>query len=600
MALRLFGSMRRLALAASLLISLAAFGSVRARPADSPPPPASPPESNPWVEATLAQMTLDEKVGQLIVPALDAPFLDPRSTDPKELERWVRQFHVGGFHTFSRDPEAFAKLHNRLQEAAKTPLLITADLEGGAGYQFTSGTRLPRAMALAATGSDDLVYQAGRIAALEGRALGIGVNFYPVVDVNNNPRNPIINLRAFSEDPGQVARFASAYIRGSQEAGVLATAKHFPGHGDTAADSHIELPVIELGRDRLDQIELPPFQATIDAGVAAVMTAHICLPKLEPEACLPASLSPTLTTKLLREEMHFPGLIVTDALTMNGITNQYIPEEAAVRAVKAGADILLIPVDVEKTFRALKHAVESGDIPVERIDASVRRILDAKARLGLNQKRVVDTAQLARTLSNPEHQRLAQTMIERALTLVRDERKSIPLNLKPKQRVLWLTLLDAPSGWRDRPGEAFGQALRARYPGVDFIEARLDNTSTRETVAQVKELADAADAVVATGHIRVAAYKGSIELTPWQLDLLRHLSKSEKPFAFTLFGSPYLLSFVPELPNYILTYEYYPEAERAAVRALAGDIPFTGTLPVSLPEAYPLGHGLKTQVANSR
>ncbi|MGH9895879.1 MAG: hypothetical protein ACREA0_28615, partial [bacterium] len=172
------------------------------------------------------------------------------------------------------------------------------------------------------------------------------------------------------------------------------------------------------------------------------------------------------------------------------------------------------------------------------------------------------------------------------------------LQLKPKQRVLWLTLLDAPAGWRDPPGEAFGQALRARYPDVDFIEARLDNTSTRETVEGVKQLADASDAVVATGHIRVAAYKGSIELTPWQLDLLRHLSKSEKPFTFTLFGSPYLLSFVPELPSYILTYEYYPEAERAAVRALAGDIPFTGTLPISLPEAYPLGHGLKTQAVD--
>jgi beta-glucosidase-like glycosyl hydrolase len=421
-----------------------------------------------------------------------------------------------------------------------------------------------------------------------------------VVDVNNNPRNPIINIRAFSEDPGQVARFSTAYVRGSQEAGLLATAKHFPGHGDTAADSHIELPVIELGRERLDHIELPPFQATIDAGVAAVMTAHICLPKVEPEACLPASLSPTITTKLLREEMHFPGLIVTDALTMNGITNQYIPEEAAVRGIKAGADILLIPVDVEKTFNALKHAVESGDIPLERIDASVRRILEAKAKLGLNQKRTIDAAKLVRALANPEHQRLAQTMIERALTLVRDDRKVIPLKLKPKQRVLWLTLLDAPAGWRDRPGDAFGQALRARNPDVDFIEARIDNTSTRETVSQVKELADTADAVIATGHIRVAAYKGSIELTEWQLDLLRHLSRSEKPFTFALFGSPYLLSFVPELPNYILTYEYYPEAERAAVRALFGDIPFTGTLPISLPEAYPLGHGLKTQGASSR
>ncbi len=583
--------MRTLALAACFFISLMASSSVRA----TNPEPSG--DARAWVEKTLQAMTLEEKIGQLIVPPMIAPFLDPRSSDVKELEREVTVYKVGGFHTFAHDSIEFVRLHTRLQRAAKVPLLLTADLEGGAGYQFNGGTRVPRAMALGATGSEELVYEAGRITALEGRALGIGVNFYPVVDVNNNPQNPIINLRAFGEDPQEVARFGAAYIRGSHAGGLLATAKHFPGHGDTSADSHIELPVIELGRERLDQIELPPFRAAVDAGVDAVMTAHICLPKLEPEPCPPASLSPAVTTKLLRNDLHFPGLIFTDALTMSGITAKYSPEEAAVLAVKAGADVLLIPVDTAKTVQALKRAVESGDIPLERIEASVRRILEAKAQLRLNEKRFADEAQVATALGKPEYQQAARTMIERGLTLVRDDRKVLPLRLKPGQRVLFLTLLDAPNGWRDRPGVAFGEELRKRYSNVDFIDVRLDNTSTRETVEAIKELVDITDVILTNGYIRVAAYKGSIELTPWQVDLLRYISKSNKPFVFTLYGSPYLLGFVPELPSYILTYEYYPEAERAAARAIFGEIPFTGTLPIALPEAYPRGHGLKTTVA---
>ncbi|HXE75089.1 MAG TPA: glycoside hydrolase family 3 N-terminal domain-containing protein [Candidatus Xenobia bacterium] len=549
------------------------------------------------MEKTLKEMTLEEKIGQLIVAPLMAPFLDPRSSDVKELERRVTQYKVGGFHTFARDPTENVRLLNHLQKLAKVPLLITADLEGGAGYQFNGGTRVPRAMALGATGSEELVYEAGRITALEGRALGIGVNFYPVVDVNNNPRNPIINIRAFGEDPAQVARLGAAYIRGSHAGGLLATAKHFPGHGDTAADSHMELPIIELGRERLDQIELPPFRAAVEAGVDAVMTAHICLPKLDPDPCPPASLSPTVTTNLLRDNLRFPGLIFTDALTMNGVTTKYSPEEAAVLAVKAGADVLLIPVDSAKTVQALKRAVESGEIPLERIEASARRILEAKAQLGLHENRLVEETQATAALGKPEHQQVARTMMERALTLVRDDRKVIPLRPKPGQRVLFLTLLDTPNGWRDRPGIAFAAELRQRFPNVDFIDVRLDNTSTRETVEAIKELANIADAVITNAYIRVAAYKGSIELTPWQLDLLRYISKSDKPFVFTLYGSPYLLSFVPELPSYILTYEYYPEAERAAARAIFGETPFTGTLPIALPEAYPRGHGLKTSAA---
>jgi|DewCreStandDraft_5_1066085.scaffolds.fasta_scaffold00065_42 beta-N-acetylhexosaminidase len=549
------------------------------------------PEDRAWVEQTLRQMTLEEKIGQMLVPAMAPVFMNRESEEFRRIERNIVEFHVGGYHAFGGDPVALAALLNRMQRLAKVPLLITADLEGGPGYQFRGATRLPRAMALGATGSEELAYRAGQITAIEGRAMGIHVNFYPVLDVNNNPRNPIINIRSFGEDVALVSRLGQAYIRGAQEHGQLATAKHFPGHGDTSQDSHLELPVLPLGRDRLEQIELPPFRAAIRAGVAAIMTAHIALPQVEPEPGVPATLSPTILTGVLRGELGFQGLIFTDAMEMRGIADHFTPEEATVRAVRAGADVVLFPVDVEKSFTALRQAVERGEIPLERIEASVRRLLEAKARLGLHRNRYVDLDRIETLVGHREHQQWARTMIERALTLVRDDRRVLPLALDETRRVLLLTILDAREGWREGPpGSAFRAELLKRHRNV--LEVVIDDKTSRETIEVVKKLADLCDVILANGFIRVAAYKGSIDLTEEQLALLRALSKMEKPFVFTSFGSPYVLTFVPELPTYILTYEYYPEAERAAVRAILGEIPFVGKLPISLPGAYPIGHGL--------
>lgn len=546
-----------------------------------------------WVEKTLAGMTLDEKIGQLLVPALHATFMNPRSEPFQQIARNIVRFHVGGYHAFGGDPAALGLLINRMQKLAKVPLLITADLEGGPGYQFRGATRLPRAMALAATGNEALVYEAGKIAALEGRAMGITVNFYPVVDVNNNPRNPIINIRSFGEDAHVVARFARAYIRGAQEHGHIATAKHFPGHGDTSEDSHLKLPVITVSRERLERVELLPFRAAIEAGVGAIMVAHISLPEIEPQSGVPASLSHVITTGLLREELGFRGLVFTDALTMRGVADHFTPEQAAVRAVKAGADLLLLPVDVERSFRALKDAVRSGEIPLARVEASVRRILAAKARLGLHERSLVDFHHLESVVGNIEHQRLAREMMERAITLVRDERGVLPLTLDAGQCVLLVNMIDSRRGWREGPpGQAFKEEFLKRHKKT--IDVLIDDYTPKEAREAIEKLADVCDAVVVTGFIRVAAYKGSISLTEGQLDLLRSLATLNKPFVFVSFGSPYVLSFVPQLPTSLLTYEYYPEAERAAVRAIFGEIPFRGRLPVSLPGIYPIGHGLRT------
>ncbi len=582
--------MKRNLLGLLLLIALVALASLRVTGAQKTKPAAA--ESN-WVEKTLASMTLDEKIGQLIIPAAVGMFLSQDSEAFQQARRDITEFHAGGYHMLGEvnnlhDPAGVALFINHLQELAKVPLWITADFEGGVGLRYIGATRLPRAMAMGATANPELAYQAGRITAEEARALGVQVNFYPVVDVNNNARNPIINIRSFGGSPELVSRMARAYIRGSQEHGVMATAKHFPGHGDTSTDSHLELPIIDVDRARLNAIELPPFRAAVEEGVGGVMSAHIALPRIEPHN-LPATLSPYMLTDLLRGELGFHGVIFTDAMIMRGISAHYAEGEAAVRAVKAGADVVLYPTSVEQTFLALKHATESGEIKVSRIDESVRRILTAKAKLGLDRTRFADIGKLDSALGTAEHQRTAQQIIESAITLVRDKRNVLPLKLAAQQKALFISMVDNSDGWRDGvPGRTFFEGLSKRHSNSIKVYVT-DKTSPAE-FELIRKLAAFSDAVIVNGFIRVSSFKGSIDMSEGELNLLKHLSAIEKPFAFVLFGSPYLLSFVPELPTYVLAYEYYPAAEEAALKAVLGEIEFAGKLPIELPGLYPIGH----------
>src|SRR5262245_887145 len=540
-------------------------------------------------------MSLDEKIGQLIIPATVGMFLSQDSDVFKQIKRDITEFHVGGYHMLGevntlREPAGVALLLNHMQGLSKLPLWITADFEGGVGLRYDGATRLPRAMAMGATWDPDNAYQAGRIAAEEARALGVQVNFYPVADVNNNARNPIINIRSFGGDPQLVSRMARAYIRGSQEHGVMATAKHFPGHGDTSVDSHLELPVIDVDRARLNAIELPPFKAAVDEGVGAVMSAHIALPRIE-TGKLPATLSSQMLTGVLRSEMKFGGVIFTDAMNMGGIVAHYPDGEAAVRAVKAGADIILYPPDVEQAFVAVKKAVASAEIKETRIDDSVRRILAAKAKLGLDRNRLVDISKLDKALGTTENQRIAQQIIENSITLVRDKRGELPLKLTAAQKVLFITIVDNSEGWRDGvPGRAFYAGLIKRHPNSNTVYVS-DKTTTAE-FELIKKLVTFSDAVIVNRFIRVSSLKGSIDMSEGEINLLKYLSSIEKPFAFVLYGSPYLLSFVPELPSYILAYEYYPAAEEASLRAVLGEIEFKGKLPIELPGFYPIGHSI--------
>jgi beta-N-acetylhexosaminidase len=574
-----------------------------------------------WVEQTLRKMTLDEKIGQLLVTSFNATFTSADSEAYDRLRHLVRDVKVGGIHVFggsepmpalmlnpsygggsaSRkgDPYAAAALLNRLQRESDVPLLATADFEGGVGYMMTGATRLPRAMAIAAARDPDLAFRAGKVSAEEGRALGVSVDFYPIVDVNNNARNPIINIRSFGEDVLLVSEMAQAYIRGIDAGGMISTAKHFPGHGDTATDTHLGLAVIEHPRSRLDQVELPPFRAAIDAGVGAVMSSHIALPALDPAMVpgsaqplpTPATLSRPILTGLLREQLKFDGLIYTDSMSMFAISQNVAPDRAAALAVKAGADQVLHSPDDDAAFRGIKAAVTAGDIPEAQITRSVERVLTMKASMGLHVNRAADLGAIDSRLGTREHQETASELNARAITLIKDERNQVPFAPPAAANILYLSVIDYASGWREGvPSRTFLPELKKRWPNVTGVEVS-DRTSA-DQFDLVRSLARRADAIVASVFVRIASYSGRMDISDRQVALLEELAGQSRPFVTVLFGNPYTATALPKLPTMLLTYESYDGIELAAFRALVGDAPIHGKLPISLPGLFPLGHGL--------
>jgi beta-glucosidase-like glycosyl hydrolase len=566
-----------------------------------------------WLNSVTRAMTIDDKVGQLLVPAINAV---PTPVDSDLFEtrvKWVKELRVGGFHVFGGaeptpavllnpvyagasaarkgDPYAAADYLNRLQAASAIPLLATADFEGGAAYIMHGATRLPRAMAIGASRDPQLAFRAGQLAAAEGRSLGIHVNFYPVVDVNNNPRNPIINIRSFGEDVALVSELATSYMKGIQDGGMLATAKHFPGHGDTATDTHIGLALIEHPRERLDRVELAPYRALIAAGVDAVMSSHIVLPALDPTPGLPATLSRPILTGLLREELKFGGLVFTDSMAMWAISRNFTPERAAAMAVKAGADLVLDPPDPEAAFRGIKAAVESGEIPMAQIDASVGRILRVKARLGLHKSRTTDLGAIASKLGGRQHQLVADEIAARGLTLLKDEKGCVPLKVPPTARVLYLSIVDYASGWREAvPARTLVPSLKQRWPALTAIEVT-DRTTASE-LDLIKVIARQSDAVVAGVFVRIASYSGRMDLSPAQLSLIEWLSGQAQPFVAVAFGNPYVVAAMPKAPALLVTYEFSDASERAAAAALAGEAAIGGKLPITIPGLFDFGHGL--------
>ena len=567
-----------------------------------------------WVDDTIRQMSLDEKIGQLLLPSFYSVFTSSDSETYDELTTLVHEYHVGGLHVFGArtprpavllnpnyartalgEPLNAASLINRLQAAASVPLLVTADFETGVGFRMGGATTFPRAMAFGAAGDTGLAYAAGRITAVEARAIGVHVNFAPVADVNNNPRNPVINTRSFGQDTARVGTLARAYMEGLQAGGMLATLKHFPGHGDTDVDSHLGLPIINHDRARLDRIELAPFRVGFAAGAAAVMTAHIELPALESAEATPATFSPRIVDQLLRKELGFDGLVFTDSMRMRAVSELVSPGEAATRAVTAGHDMVLHSPDDAAAFRGLKSAVMRGDLSEARLGRSVRRILTAKARVGLHRQRAVSLDTLPVTVGTRAHRAVAREVSERSLTLIKDDRQDLPLRTARSGSVLYLSVLDYPSGWGiGAPSRTFIPELERRWKNVTAIE--LSDRTPLSEIELVRVTAEQYDAVVAGVFVRTAAFSGRMDLADELVDLLTHLGRRSastgQPFVAVMFGNPYTATFLEELPTILVTYDFYDLAERSAARAVAGEISIRGRLPVALGDSFPVGHGL--------
>lgn len=568
-------------------------------------------EAERWVQATLRRMTVDEKVGQMLVSSFQSSFLSTDSKGFDELAKAVHEYHVGGFHVFGASelapnvllnstygtvtlgqPMEAASIVNRLQTISSIPLLNTADFETGAGFRIAGATAFPRMMAFGAARDEQLAFEAGRVTAEESRALGVHVNFAPVVDVNNNPRNPVINTRSFGEDPNLVGRLASAYIRGMAAGGMLGTLKHFPGHGDTDTDSHLGLPIIKQPRERLERLELPPFRAGIAAGAGAVMTGHIEMPALDPSPNTPTTLSAPIVTGLLRKELGFNGIIYTDSMGMAGVTALYDPGHAAILAVKAGNDVVLHSPDDGRAFAALRDAVKSGEIAAAQVNTSVERILRAKARLGLHRSKLVNLDAIPNVVGTRANLALAQQVSERSITLIKDARGDVPLTIARDAQVLYLSVLDYPGGWRiAAPSRTFIPELRQRWPNVTAIE--ISDRSTPAELELVRAMAPRFDAVIACVFVRSASGSGRLDLAPGPQRVLQEIARTKKPFVAAFFGNPYVATFLPELPAMLLTYDFYDRAEAAAVRAIAGEIPIGGKLPIALPGVAEMGFGLE-------
>jgi beta-N-acetylhexosaminidase len=574
-------------------------------------------EGERWVASTLKKMTLDDKVGQLLVSSFASEYMSSDSPEYDALVKSIHDYRIGGFHVFGGSepapdvlldahygtvtlgqPLAAASLLNRLQAIAPYPLLNSADFETGVGFRMEGATAFPRNMAFGAAGDERLAYEAGRITAVESRAIGLQVNFAPVVDVNNNPRNPVINTRSYGEDPAAVGRLGAAYVRGLQAGGMIATLKHFPGHGDTDVDSHLGLPIIKDARESLDRTEFPPFRAGIAAGAGAVMTAHIEMPALDPAANTPTTLSQPIVTGVLRREMGFDGIIYTDSMGMAGVTALYKPGEAAVRAIKAGNDIVLHSPDDGAAFAAIKSAVGSGEIPPAQLDASVERILRAKARTGLNRTRTVNLDALPTIVGGRAHQAVADEVSRKSITLVKDERNQVPLKLAPDAQLLYLSILDTPGGWRiAAPSRAFIPELKRRWRAVTSVE--LSERSTANELELVRAMSSRYDAVIASVFVRASSGSGRMDLPANMQTVLRAIARqtgqSRTPFVAVIFGNPYTATFLPEVPAVLLTYDYYDRAERSAVKALVGEAAITGKLPIGLPGLAERGAGLTRQ-----
>jgi beta-N-acetylhexosaminidase len=581
-----------------------------------------------WAQKTLKKMSLEEKVGQMFMIRLAMPqFVNLKNPEYLNWLDQIQRYHLGsvlltvpaeGPSLSKSEPYEAAMLVNQLQRASKLPLLVAADYERGLSMRLNGTTVFPHSMAFGAAGKPQFAEQFGKIVAQESRAIGVQWNLMPIADVNSNPANPVINTRSFGEDPAQVSSLVTAYIRGARNNGLLTAAKHFPGHGDTSSDSHLGLAAVNRTREQINQIDLPPFRAAIAAGSDAVMVAHITAPVLEPDPTRVATNSPAIVTGILKQQLGFRGIVMTDAMDMAGLTSVY-PEggsaaakHAAIDTVRAGNDMLILFTDLDSAYKGLLSAVRAGEIPEKRIDESVLKILRAKASVGLNKASQIDINKLSSIISSPENLVTAQQIADSSITLVRDNGHMLPLTSRRhsasapsygtvQQEGSKFLCIIFTDDVRNDNGRQLQRELRTRVPDARFIF--VDPRIAAGSMAEIQSAVSSADNVLAAIYLvpapgRAVRKEGAtavntISVPDATAALLQSIleAKQDKTVVVS-FGSPYFLADFPQIENYVCAYSNAVTSETGAVKALFGEIPFHGRLPVTIPGMAQRGAGM--------
>jgi beta-N-acetylhexosaminidase len=538
------------------------------------------------VELVIESLTLRQKVSQLFfVRAFGEPWTETQASY-KKLRKLVETDQVGGVIFFKGKAVDQVRLANHLQELASIPLLMAQDMEFGAAMRVDEATRIIPAMGVAATGNPKNAWLMGWITAVEAKALGVHQVYAPVVDVNNNPSNPVINVRSFSESPSIVSLFANEFIKGVQSTGLLATAKHFPGHGDTENDSHFTLPVIRHDYARLDTVELPPFREAIQAGIASIMSAHISFPNLSDKPLIPGTLDPNVLGRLLVDSLHYDGLIVSDALEMRGVTSVFKPGEAAVAAINAGVDLIILSPNEDLAIEAVLKAVQDSTISEARIDASLRKLLHWKFQLGLFENKTSDLDYMTTIVGHRDHRVISERIARESITLLRNEKNILPLAPTKHKRIVLIGVANDRSG---TTGKALADEMAKYHPSVQFMSLNPRTTAAQQQA--ILQAARAADVTIVATYYTVVA--GELTSTPGPRErFLKQIQDVSKPSVVLALGNPYTMSIMPKAEAHVVAWSGHEQHVSSIAAALFGASDISGRIPVTIPELYAIGSGL--------
>lgn len=534
-----------------------------------------------WVDSIMNKLTIEQKIGQLF---MIQAYSNTKHQQPDDLEKLINEFQVGGVIFMQGGPLAQANICNKLQQASNVPLLVAIDAETGLGFRLDSTLNYPVQMALGAITNDSLIYQMGFEIGEQCRLLGIHMNMAPVCDINVNPANPIINYRSFGEDKLQVARKSWLYASGMQDAGIVATAKHFPGHGDTQADSHYDLPIIGQTRSQLDSLELFPFTYLIDKGISAVMTGHLQVPALEPNGKIPATLSSRIIKNKLKKDLGFKGLVITDAMNMKGVSNLFTSAESSVQALKAGNDMIEIVPRLDRAITAVKLAVTNGELSVEEIDEKCRKILTLKKWLGLDKQKLVKTVNLHQNLNENRYKLTIRLLQEQSMTVLVNQQNTIPLQNLDTLKIASLVIgSDQVMSF---------QKMLGNYTNVDHFN--VSKTPSNEEINSLLNQLNPYNLLI-IGIQGMGLYPSRrFGISDQQINLIERLKDRNTVVCF--FGNPYAITNFPALSNaksLIVAYQDNQDAQELAAQLIFGATNATGKLPVSLKDQFPINSGIE-------